>query len=88
MLVTAENTRRIQHLACGSLNSVSQSYTAMPSANGHCHQGGTGARLAALTPPGHKALIHLTLADEYSLAQAQVIIEARNRQCRRSGANR
>ncbi|MGH6800990.1 MAG: hypothetical protein ACRECZ_06200 [Methylocella sp.] len=34
------------------------------------------ARLAALTPPGHKVLIHLTLTDEYPLAQAQVIIEA------------
>jgi holo-[acyl-carrier protein] synthase len=38
--------------------------------------GGAAARLAALTPPGHKALIHLTLTDEYPLAQAQVIIEA------------
>jgi holo-[acyl-carrier protein] synthase len=38
--------------------------------------GGAAARLVALTPPGHKALIHLTLTDEYPLAQAQVIIEA------------
>lgn len=38
--------------------------------------GGAAARLAALTPPGHKALIHVTLTDEYPLAQAQVIIEA------------
>jgi holo-[acyl-carrier protein] synthase len=38
--------------------------------------GGAAARLAALTPPGHKAFIHLTLTDEYPLAQAQVIIEA------------
>ena len=38
--------------------------------------GGAAARLAALTPPGHQAVIHLTLTDEYPLAQAQVIIEA------------
>jgi len=38
--------------------------------------GGAAARLQALTPPGHIALIHLTLTDEYPLAQAQVIIEA------------
>jgi holo-[acyl-carrier protein] synthase len=38
--------------------------------------GGAAARLAALTPKGHEALIHLTLSDEYPLAQAQVIIEA------------
>jgi holo-[acyl-carrier protein] synthase len=38
--------------------------------------GGAAARLAALTPPAHKVFIHLTLTDEYPLAQAQVIIEA------------
>ncbi len=38
--------------------------------------GGAAARLAALTPPGHQVFIHLTLTDEYPLAQAQVIIEA------------
>ena len=38
--------------------------------------GGAAARLQALTPPGHIALIHLTLTDEYPFAQAQVIIEA------------
>lgn len=38
--------------------------------------GGAAVRLAALTPPGHEAFIHLTLTDEYPLAQAQVIIEA------------
>ena len=38
--------------------------------------GGAAARLKALTPPGHRILIHLTLTDEYPLAQAQVIIEA------------
>ena len=38
--------------------------------------GGAAARLAALTPEGHEVFIHLTLTDEYPLAQAQVIIEA------------
>ena len=38
--------------------------------------GGAAARLAALTPPGHRVFIHVTLTDEYPLAQAQVIIEA------------
>ncbi|MGB8900417.1 MAG: hypothetical protein WCC90_14785 [Methylocella sp.] len=38
--------------------------------------GSAAARLAALTPPGHRVVIHVTLTDEYPLAQAQVIIEA------------
>jgi holo-[acyl-carrier protein] synthase len=38
--------------------------------------GGAAARLAAMTPAGMKAVIHLTLTDEYPLAQAQVLIEA------------
>ena len=38
--------------------------------------GGAAARLAALLPPGHRALIHLTITDEFPLAQAHVIIEA------------
>ncbi len=38
--------------------------------------GGAAARLAAMTPPGHRALIHLTMTDEYPLAEAQVLIEA------------
>ncbi|MBO0734287.1 MAG: holo-ACP synthase [Methylocapsa sp.] len=38
--------------------------------------GGAAERLAALTPPGHAVFIHVTLTDEYPLAQAQVIIEA------------
>jgi holo-[acyl-carrier protein] synthase len=33
-------------------------------------------RLKALTPPGHKAVIHLTITDEEPYAQAFVIIEA------------
>ena len=41
-----------------------------------CLTGGAAARLKALTPPGHRVVIHLTLTDEYPLAQAQVIIEA------------
>ena len=38
--------------------------------------GGAAARLAALVPPGYEAHVHLTMTDEYPLAQAQVIIEA------------
>lgn len=38
--------------------------------------GAAAERLAALTPQGHLAIIHLTLTDEYPLAQAHVIIEA------------
>jgi holo-[acyl-carrier protein] synthase len=41
-----------------------------------CLTGGAALRLAALTPPGQLALVHLTLTDEYPFAQAQVIIEA------------
>ena len=39
--------------------------------------GGAAARLAAITPPGCEALIHLTMTDEPPLAQAFVVIEAR-----------
>ena len=39
--------------------------------------GGAAARLAAITPAGREAFIHLTITDEYPLAQAFVIIEAR-----------
>ena len=41
--------------------------------------GGTAAaaRLAALTPEGHEAMIHLTITDESPTAMAHVIIEAR-----------
>lgn len=38
--------------------------------------GAAAKRLAAMTPPGMRAVIHLTLTDEYPLAQAQVLIEA------------
>ena len=39
--------------------------------------GGAAARLAAITPPGMKTFIHLTITDEHPLAQALVVIEAR-----------
>lgn len=39
--------------------------------------GGAALRLAALTPAGHSAVIHVTLTDEHPLAQAYVLIEAR-----------
>ena len=39
--------------------------------------GGAAARLAAITPDGHEAVIHLTLTDDHPWAQAFVIIEAR-----------
>jgi holo-[acyl-carrier protein] synthase len=38
--------------------------------------GGAAERLAVITPPGHRALIALTMTDEYPYAQAQVIISA------------
>jgi holo-[acyl-carrier protein] synthase len=38
--------------------------------------GGAVARLARLLPKDHKAAIHLTMTDDYPLAQAFVIIEA------------
>jgi holo-[acyl-carrier protein] synthase len=36
--------------------------------------GGASARLAAMTPAGQRAQIHLTMTDEYPLAEAVVII--------------
>lgn len=38
--------------------------------------GGAAARLQTLIPPGHRAAIHITLTDDYPLAQAFVVIEA------------
>ena len=38
---------------------------------------GAAARLAQMTPPGHEALVHLTLTDDHPWAQAFVVIEAR-----------
>lgn len=37
---------------------------------------GAGRRLAAMTPAGMTARVHLTMTDEYPYAQAYVIIEA------------
>lgn len=34
-------------------------------------------RLAAMTPPGHHAVVHVTLTDDHPWAQAFVVIEAR-----------
>jgi holo-[acyl-carrier protein] synthase len=41
-----------------------------------CLTGGAALRLAEMTPEGHIAVIHVTLTDEYPMAQAQVLIEA------------
>jgi holo-[acyl-carrier protein] synthase len=38
--------------------------------------GGARARLDAMTPDGHVALVHLTLTDDHPWAQAFVVIEA------------
>ncbi len=38
--------------------------------------GGAAARVTAMTPAGHRAVIHLTLTDDHPWAQAFVIIEA------------
>jgi holo-[acyl-carrier protein] synthase len=39
--------------------------------------GGARARLAALTPAGHHAVVHVSLTDDPPIAQAFVVIEAR-----------
>ncbi|MFN3144505.1 MAG: holo-ACP synthase [Paracoccaceae bacterium] len=41
--------------------------------------GWAAERLAALTPPGHEAVVHVSLTDDHPWAQATVIIEARPR---------
>lgn len=38
--------------------------------------GGAAEKLERLTPPEHRAVIHLTITDEFPIAQALVIIEA------------
>ncbi|MCO5063049.1 MAG: holo-ACP synthase [Rhizobiaceae bacterium] len=38
--------------------------------------GGAAIHLEQMLPPGHRALVHLTITDDYPLAQAFVIIEA------------
>jgi holo-[acyl-carrier protein] synthase len=37
---------------------------------------GAAARLSAITPPGYSTRIHVTITDDFPLAQAFVIIEA------------
>jgi holo-[acyl-carrier protein] synthase len=39
--------------------------------------GWAAERLAAMTPEGHEAVIHVTLTDDHPWAQAFVVIEAR-----------
>lgn len=39
--------------------------------------GWAAERLAAMTPAGHEAIVHVTLTDDHPWAQAFVIIEAR-----------
>ena len=39
--------------------------------------GWAAERLAAMTPPGHQAVIHVSLTDDHPWAQAFVVIEAR-----------
>lgn len=39
-------------------------------------EGWAADRLAKMTPPGHKAVIHVTLTDDHPWAQAFVVIEA------------
>jgi len=52
---------------------VTNLYTGQP----QMHVTGWAAdRLAAMTPPGHKAVIHLTLTDDHPWASAFVVIEA------------
>ncbi len=39
--------------------------------------GWAAERLAAMTPPGHEAVVHVSLTDDHPWAQAYVVIEAR-----------
>ena len=39
--------------------------------------GWAAERLAQMTPPGHRAIVHVTLTDDHPWAQAFVVIEAR-----------
>lgn len=41
--------------------------------------GWAAERLARMTPPGHEAIVHVTLTDDHPWAQAFVVIEARLR---------
>jgi holo-[acyl-carrier protein] synthase len=46
--------------------------------------GGAAARLEEIIPAGHVADIHLTITDEFPIAQAIVIIEARPKDAERA----
>jgi holo-[acyl-carrier protein] synthase len=49
----------------------------LPSGQPTMHlSGGAAIRLIALTPPGFRSFVHLSLTDDYPLAQAFVIISA------------
>ena len=51
--------------------------TNLPSGQPVMHLTGWAAqRLAAMTPPGHRSVVHVTLTDDHPWAQAFVIIEA------------
>ncbi|QCP84421.1 holo-ACP synthase [Cereibacter sphaeroides] len=41
--------------------------------------GWAAERLASMTPPGHEAVVHVSLTDDHPWAQAFVVIEARPR---------
>lgn len=52
----------------------------LPSGQPVMHLTGWAAeRLAAMTPAGHEAIVHVTLTDDHPWAQAFVVIEARPR---------
>lgn len=52
--------------------------TNLPTGQPVMHLTGWAAeRLAQMTPPGHEALVHVTLTDDHPWAQAFVVIEAR-----------
>jgi len=54
--------------------------TNLPTGQPVMHLTGWAAeRLAAMTPPGHEAVVHVTLTDDHPWAQAFVLIEARPR---------
>lgn len=44
--------------------------------------GGAASHLATLVPAGHTAIVHVTITDDYPLAQAFVVIEARDDKAR------
>lgn len=52
--------------------------TNLPTGQPVMHLTGWAAeRLASMTPPGHEAVVHVTLTDDHPWAQAFVVIEAR-----------